>query len=155
MNSSALCGALRAMTCAGVLLIGWGLTSPRVASANVLRQPSDYHLYLPIVLGRGPAPMEVSPAGDYYCDEHEYGLGYGGMYEVSLRPDGTMTYVYPGPYNSIMTGTWTYAAANRTIAFTNFGWPQATYEIATRTFHAELWTDDDTLPTHEVDCWLR
>lgn len=139
---------------ASTFLLASALTATTVLAfsaevrAGTLQQPSGpQRVFLPSVLG---PPSAVSPAGNYDCQEHEYGMLDGGAYQVQLHADGTSTYALWG---DVRTGTWTYVPSTNVLTFTNFRWITATYASPTR-FYAEWRSANDAgTPTRDVFCW--
>ena len=112
-------------------------------------QPQQQRLFLPSVLGP-PPPPEVSPAGNYDCHEHEYGLLFGDAYQVHLNEDGTSRY---SGWGYDLTGTWTYTPSTHILGLTNYSFITATYYSPTY-FYAEFRQAFEVggSPTHDVYC---
>jgi hypothetical protein len=89
-----------------------------------IRLPSssteDSFVFLPVVYG------PLSPAGDYYCYELEFGLIWTSEV-ITLDISGSSTYAYHPPNPPIVTGTWVYTPATQEVGFTNFRWLTTTY----------------------------
>lgn len=126
---------MRRLVAVVVLAAALGLPWLTMTYRATAQSMGEQRLFLPSLF----AP--VSLAGVYDCVEYEAGSIWS-TDTITLYRTGESAYDTLGPYGGVLTGTWEYRPATRTITLTGFRWEDATVELTMDRFWAIRWVQD-------------
>jgi hypothetical protein len=138
---------MRRLVAVVALAVALGLPWLLLAHQASAQSTGQQRLYIPSLYG----PVRL--AGVYDCVEYEAGSILS-TDVITLYPTGDSEYNTLGPYGGVLTGTWEYTPATRTLGFTEFRWESVTVELTMDRLWAARWIQDLNYE-FEFACELR